>query len=69
MLHELLDGAEGPIRDIVLLNAAAALIVAGKAKRSERRRRDRRQIDRLRAPRRRSLAKLVAITNAPDADA
>jgi anthranilate phosphoribosyltransferase len=27
-----LDGATGPIRDIVLLNSAAALIVAGKAK-------------------------------------
>jgi anthranilate phosphoribosyltransferase len=30
-LRALLDGAEGPIRDIVLLNAAAALIVADKA--------------------------------------
>ncbi|HEY0526579.1 MAG TPA: anthranilate phosphoribosyltransferase [Stellaceae bacterium] len=30
-MHALLDGAPGPIRDIVLLNAAAALVVAGKA--------------------------------------
>ncbi len=27
----MLDGAEGPYRDIVLLNAAAALVVADKA--------------------------------------
>ena len=30
-IHALLGGAEGPYRDIVLLNAAAALIVAGRA--------------------------------------
>ena len=30
-IHAMLDGAPGPYRDIVLLNAAAALIVAGKA--------------------------------------
>ncbi len=30
-IRELLDGEEGPFRDIVLLNAAAALIVADKA--------------------------------------
>ncbi|MGE0667440.1 MAG: anthranilate phosphoribosyltransferase [Sphingomonadales bacterium] len=30
-LSDLLDGAKGPYRDIVLLNAAAALVVAGKA--------------------------------------
>src|SRR5690606_21704308 len=30
-VRALLAGAEGPYRDIVLLNAAAALIVAGKA--------------------------------------
>ena len=30
-IRELLAGARGPFRDIVLLNAAAALIVAGKA--------------------------------------
>ena len=29
-IRELLDGREGPFHDIVLLNAAAALIVAGK---------------------------------------
>ncbi|HYM01883.1 MAG TPA: anthranilate phosphoribosyltransferase [Stellaceae bacterium] len=30
-LRALLDGEKGPLRDIVLLNAAAALIIAGKA--------------------------------------
>src|SRR5690606_26721598 len=30
-LTALLDGAKGPYRDVVLMNAAAALIVAGKA--------------------------------------
>jgi len=30
-IRELLDGEDGPFRDIVLLNAAAALIVADKA--------------------------------------
>jgi anthranilate phosphoribosyltransferase len=29
-IHHLLDGEEGPFRDIVLLNAGAALVVAGK---------------------------------------
>jgi anthranilate phosphoribosyltransferase len=58
----LLDGRRGPIRDIVLLNSAAALIVAGRA-------RDLRQgvdqaaqsIDEGKA--RRALEQLVAITN------
>jgi anthranilate phosphoribosyltransferase len=65
-LHELLDGAEGPIRDIVLLNAAAALIVAGKAK-------DLKEGVAIGAKSiasgaaKQSLAKLVTITNAPDA--
>lgn len=31
-MHRLLDGERGPFRDIVLLNAAAGLIVAGKAR-------------------------------------
>ncbi|HTH97883.1 MAG TPA: anthranilate phosphoribosyltransferase [Stellaceae bacterium] len=31
MMHELLGGKTGPIRDITLLNAGAALIVAGRA--------------------------------------
>jgi anthranilate phosphoribosyltransferase len=67
-LHELLDGGEGPIRDIVLLNAAAALIVAGKAK-------DLKEGVAIGAKSiasgaaKQSLAKLVAITNAPDANA
>ena len=67
-LHELLDGAEGPIRDIVLLNAAAALIVAGKAK-------DLKEGVAIGAKSiasgaaKQALAKLVAITNAPDATA
>jgi anthranilate phosphoribosyltransferase len=33
LMRELLRGAGGPLRDIVLLNAGAALIVAGRAKR------------------------------------
>ena len=31
-LRQLLDGEQGPYRDIVLLNAGAALLVAGRAK-------------------------------------
>jgi anthranilate phosphoribosyltransferase len=31
VIRAMLDGAKGPYRDIVLLNAAAALVVAGKA--------------------------------------
>jgi anthranilate phosphoribosyltransferase len=31
VFREMLDGAKGPIRDIVLLNAAAGIVVAGKA--------------------------------------
>jgi anthranilate phosphoribosyltransferase len=31
MMRAVLDGIKGPIRDVVLLNAAAALIVAGVA--------------------------------------
>ena len=67
-LRALLDGAEGPIRDIVLLNAAAALIVAGKAK-------DLKEGVAIGAKSiasgaaKQSLAKLIAITNAPDANA
>jgi anthranilate phosphoribosyltransferase len=30
-MRDLLGGAHGPLRDIVLLNSAAALVVAGKA--------------------------------------
>ncbi len=65
-LRAILDGAQGPITDIVLLNAAAALIVAGKAK-------DLRGGVDLAASAiasgaaKRALEKLVAITNAPDA--
>jgi anthranilate phosphoribosyltransferase len=32
MMRSLLSGAPGPIRDIVLLNGAAALVVGGKAR-------------------------------------
>src|SRR5690242_7188660 len=61
-MTQLLEGRRGPLRDIVLLNSAAALIVAGRA-------RDLRQgvdqaadaIDQGKA--RRVLEKLVAITN------
>ena len=68
MLRALLDGEEGPIRDIVLLNAAAALIVAGTAK-------DLKEGVAIGArsiacgAAKRSLEKLIAITNAPDAAA
>ncbi len=31
LMRELLDGAGGPLRDVVLLNSAAALLVAGRA--------------------------------------
>ncbi|MFM7829350.1 MAG: anthranilate phosphoribosyltransferase [Actinomycetota bacterium] len=31
IFRELLDGAKGPVRDIVVLNAAAGIVVAGKA--------------------------------------
>jgi anthranilate phosphoribosyltransferase len=31
LMRELLDGARGPLRDVVLLNSAAALVVAGRA--------------------------------------
>ena len=58
----LLDGRRGPLRDIVLLNSAAALIVAGRA-RDLRRGVDQaaEAIDEGKA--RRVLEKLVAITN------
>jgi anthranilate phosphoribosyltransferase len=65
-LRAILAGEEGPLRDIVLLNAAAALIVAGKAE-------DLRAGVTLAAKSiasgaaKRALDKLVAITNAPNA--
>ena len=34
-LRDVLDGKVGPMRDIALLNAAAALVIAGKAQRLE----------------------------------
>ena len=61
-MTELLEGREGPLRDIVLLNAAAALVVADRAK-------DLRDGVRLAAKSidsgaaRLALARLVAITN------
>jgi anthranilate phosphoribosyltransferase len=63
-LRAILGGEQGPLRDIVLLNAAAALIVAGKVK-------DLRAGVELAATSissgaaKRALDKLVAITNAP----
>ena len=67
LLHELLDGAKGPLRDIVLLNAAAALVIADKAP-------DlkgglqlaARAVDTGRA--RAALEALIAITNRPPGD-
>lgn len=63
-LRALLDGKKGPLRDVVLLNAAAALIVAGKAKDLK----DgvslaAKSIDTGKAAA--ALAKMVAITNEP----
>jgi len=63
-LVALLEGEKGPLRDIVLLNAAAALIVAGKSadlksgvERASQAIRD--------GGARQALARLVAITNEP----
>ena len=41
LMRDLLGGARGPLRDIVLLNSAAALVVAGQAETLARRRRAR----------------------------
>jgi anthranilate phosphoribosyltransferase len=61
-IRELLAGEPGPFRDIVLLNAAAALIVGGKAKTlAEGVERAERAIDTGAASQ--ALDKLVAITN------
>jgi anthranilate phosphoribosyltransferase len=66
-LNALLDGKVGPLRDIVLLNAAAALIVAGRAK-------DLREGVRLAAQSidngaaRRALDRLIVITNEKTAE-
>lgn len=62
-LRELLDGAAGPYRDIVLMNAAAGFIVAGRAdtlKLGAQLARD--EIDSGRA--RQTLEKLIAVSNA-----
>jgi anthranilate phosphoribosyltransferase len=65
-LRALLDGKEGPIRDIVLLNAAAALIVSDKAKDLKEGVAIGMQSIASGAARR-SLDRLIAITNMPDA--
>jgi anthranilate phosphoribosyltransferase len=63
-LTALLGGAPGPYRDVVLLNAAAALIVAGRADTlADGVRLAARAVDDGRA--RRALERLVAITNGP----
>src|SRR5262249_47929540 len=63
-IRELLAGEHGPFRDIVLLNAAAALIVGGKAQNlREGADRAAHAIDDGSAAR--ALDKLVAVTNAP----
>ena len=62
-LRALFDGAVGPYRDIVLLNAAAALVVAGKAKDLQARRRAWRR-RRSTSPRRaRCSSDLIRVTN------
>jgi anthranilate phosphoribosyltransferase len=67
-LAALLGGAPGPYRDIVLLNAAAALIVAGRAESlADGARTAAEAIDGGRA--RAALDRLVAITNRPPPDA
>ena len=65
-LRALLDGKEGPIRDIVLLNAAAALIVSDKAKDLKEGVAIGMQSIASGAARR-SLDRLISITNMPDA--
>ena len=57
LMRELLGGADGPLRDIVLLNSAAALIVAGQGDDARRRRRARRPVDRHRAQARRGAGR------------
>ena len=62
-IRALLDGTPGPFRDIVLLNAAAALVVGGKAASlTDGVDRARRAIDTGAA--KKALDKLVAVTNA-----
>ena len=53
LMRDLLAGEPRPARDIVLLNGAAALVVAGQAAELARRRRPRRRGDRQRRARRR----------------
>jgi anthranilate phosphoribosyltransferase len=60
----LLDGGQGPLRDVVLLNAAAALIVAGRARElREGVAQAAKAIDSGAA--KRALERLIAITNEP----
>ena len=64
VLRAMLDGAQGPFRDIVILNSAAALIVAGKAQ-------DLKQAAAMAAEAidsgaaRETLARLIGLTNEP----
>ncbi|HZT51581.1 MAG TPA: anthranilate phosphoribosyltransferase, partial [Stellaceae bacterium] len=61
-LVALLEGEPGPLRDVVLLNAAAALIVAGKA--ADLRAGAARAAQAIRdGSARQALSRLVAITN------
>ncbi len=63
-LTALLEGESGPLRDVVLLNAAAALIVAGRA--GDLRAGVERAAQAIRdGSARQALARLVAITNEP----
>jgi anthranilate phosphoribosyltransferase len=67
-LREILDGAKGPLRDIVLLNAAAALVIADRAADlGGGLRLAAKAIDTGRA--RAALEALIAITNRPPAEA
>jgi anthranilate phosphoribosyltransferase len=66
-IHDLVDGRQGPYRDVVLYNAAAALVVAGKAADlSDGVAQARQAIDQGRA--RATLDKLIAVTQASNVE-
>ena len=64
LMRDLLGGAGGPLRDIVLLNSAAALIVAGRAEDRSRRASSSPRSRSIAGAARRVLERLVAATNA-----
>ena len=60
IIEGVLAGARGPARDVVLLNAGAALFIAGAAASVERRHRCRRRARSIAATRKRTLERLVS---------